>query len=77
MLNKDKITEIYNEFFNTTTKNPLINLSYACEILGLEENEAMNVIKGYLFSLRTEILTNPIGFKLLHIYAIENSKGEK
>lgn len=76
MFNKDKITEIYNEFFHTTTKNPLINLSYACEALDLEEDEAMSVIKGYLFSLRSEILTNPTGFKLLHIYAIENSKGE-
>lgn len=71
MRNKDKINEIYNEFFSTKTKNPLINLSYACEALGLEENEAMRVIKGHLFSVRTEILTNQTGFKLLYIYTIE------
>ena len=76
MINKDKIKEIYNEFFKSQTKNPLINLSYACEALDLDEDEAMSAIKGYLFSVRTEILTNPVGFKLLHIYAIENSKGE-
>lgn len=71
MRNKDKITEIYNEFFNATTKNPLINLSYACEVLDLDETEAMRVIKGYLFSVRTEILTNQTGFKLLYLYTIE------
>ncbi len=71
MKNKDKITEIYNEFFNAATKNPLINLSYACEALDLNKNEAKGVIKGYLFSVRTEILTNQTGFKLLYLYTIE------
>jgi len=71
MINKDKLAAIYSEFFNATIKNPLVCFSYACDTLGVQEEEATRVIKNYLFGNSTSVFTNPTGFKLLHIYVIE------
>ena len=71
MINKDELTAIYSEFFNATIKNPLVYFPRACFALGVPEEEATRVIKNYLFGNSTNTFTNPTGFKLLHIYAIE------
>ena len=75
MINKNKLTAIYSEFFNATVKNPLVTLKRACDVFDLAEEEAREAIKNHLFSLNNNgaliISTNPTGFKLLHIYALE------
>lgn len=75
MINKDELTAIYSEFFSATVKNPLVLLERVCNALNLDTEEAREVIKSHLFSLNNDdspiIATNPTGFKLLHIYAIE------
>ena len=71
MMNKDELTAIYSDFFNATIKNPLVYFPRACCALGVPEEEATRVIKNYLFGNSANTFTNPTGFKLLHIYAIE------
>lgn len=89
MINKNKLHKIYEEFFKARVKNPLVTLKLACDVFDLDEEEAKGMIKNHLFSLNNNgsliISTNPTGFKLLHIYALEkenrmninqNKKGE-
>lgn len=75
MINKDKLTAIYSDFFCATVKNPLVSIKCVCDALDLNAEEAKEVIKNHLFALNNNELqtlsTNPTGFKLLHLHALE------